>query len=783
MQQIQISRGKLNVRRGVEELLNGELFIDYTRGKRYDSTDANSYELFAGVNGQTIKLGGQGVLSFIRATDEELDGDGLPKKPVTGGIYYISKDIQLKSDKDSSGKDTPEFRAGDLAVYVGEELHDSELEAITNRFGGTFDEAPGWVRINNGGGDAYEVTFNPDNTNFQETTTNVQAALVEIDRTKLAYGGIKVEYDATAGAVDLNGNDVIDKDLLGKADANGDYTISKEDFFKVVKAGYYYSIGTIPAGSKVKIQLVAGENSETEDKFIELEEGDFVAVTSKVTSNDVPLTASDVTLTKIAGGTHDADRINYTAGGRNKTYKDSTDTAWDEIDGGVDSVRDALDDLFVSKADLTKYGKIPLTQLPDTLINSMEFQGSYVVTNLADGKPDFKLPTAADIVTRNDEDTEKELVQGDYWIYSGPQIKISDYYNDGELESSEGFLNSGDWLVYNGDNWAVIDNTSPIKSISLMDDFHTNEDGELNRTEDVLTQETLDGNITFTGSSREHGTGTIKEVELGTDHVGTISIHSTNAALIETEAAPGYIYKEDGDKVLVKTGLYEKVDGEDSKLVIDENNGITFTGAIPATDATPDKDVDDILDANLAQNPNQVNNGDINILLPAHSGTLATLDDVGLEEGTAFFIPRFKEKDNNLILADSPIELIDHEEDDKNGKLIGLTFHTEIKGKNDSTNGSALGNNASIIFRCSEDNKSDSLQVMPEYSGFVLNSNSIIDCGEWTESGLVMANEGKQNLYFNRSFDITHVTYYNGIKSGEIPANGSVEDIKVIVTE
>lgn len=745
MQQLQTSRGKLSVRRKVSELLNGELFIDYTNGKKYDTEGlTNSYEMFVGVDGAAYKIGGQGVLSFIRALDA---GEGLPKNPVSGGIYYVTEDINLSDEKNSStGKDYPEFKKGDLAVYVGEAIHDTATELMKLRYKGDFEAAPGWIRINNAGGSAYDVEFDNSYTNLK--ATNVQEAIVELDRHKLAYGGLKFQSGVTTTDTDVNGKKVIDT-------GSENFTIPVAELFEYVNAGYYYSVGTLASNTKVIINLTEDASSSNLDSVIILEEGDYLAVTSDATTNDKALTVSDVTFKKISGGTHNSERINYQAGKRNDTYVNSTDKAWDDKDAAVQNVKAALDDLFLTKADLTKNGKIPLTQLPDTLINSMEFQGSFVVE---EGNT-FALPTAANKTARTDETTEVELVQGDYWIYSGPQIKISNNASvKDKLESSEGYLNSGDWLVYNGEGaakqWSVIDNTSPIQSISVIDDYHKDTDGS-----DTLTQETVDGNITFAGVSRtaDRNDTAIKEIEIGTDHVNKITIHSDNAALIsdENKADINGFYKENGSKTLVKSGVSETDEGQ---LIFNETNGVQLTGGVKAAQDFSDTEgnkytTGDSLDANIVQNPNQASKGDINLLLPAESGTLARLEDVGLSNGTNFFIPRFKDTDEGKRLVDSPIELIDHTEDGDSTNIVGLTFHGTTGGKNPM--------DSNIIFQKTTENVT---HVMPKHSGIILNTNSIIDCGEWTDDGLVFEHEGDFNMYWNGKSDIASDDYIAHIR-------------------
>ena len=605
MQQLQISRGKLEIRAGHEPLLNGELFLDYTHGKKYDSSNL-TYELYAGCNGEAIKIGGQGVLSFIRPT---LPGEGLPSNPIKGGVYYITEDIQLgSSNNNSTGTDTPEFHAGDLAIYVGENYHLDTLPRPANdifyRHMGTFhDDAPGWIRVGNGGGGtSYELTFNPNNTNL--SSTNLQEAIVELDRNKLAFGGVKFKKNAAVDDVDLTNNRVYD------TEDNANTTILASDLIASpysIKAGYYYSVGELAAGKNVTIQM-----GDTADPTVDivLEEGDFLAVTSSSTSTANALTLSNLNFTKIAGGTHDSARLNYSAGSRNDSYTNNS-TNWDTQDSGVSNVKEALDLLFESKADLDEHGKIILAQLPDTLIQSMVFAGGYTYSGTAEN---FVLPTGTDKTNG-----ETELVQGDYFIYSGPQIKLEDTAStvSSNVRSSEGFINSGDWLVYEGQSkWSVIDNTSPITSIKIIDNYNSPAD------EDVIDQSTIQsvvGEIKFEGAER--GSTGLSEVQLDADDGETITIHSKDAALIsDTNAASvGEFYKEAGNKTLKKTGVSETDDG---LLTFDEARGVKITGGVEAASGVAGKTEGDPLSVSIAQNPEQSTEGDISLLLPAQGELL-----------------------------------------------------------------------------------------------------------------------------------------------------------------
>ena len=755
MQQIQITRGKLEVRAHHSNLLNGELFLDYTHGEKYDQSN-NTYELYAGCNGKAIKIGGQGVLSFVRALGER---EGLPENPIYGGIYYVTHDIDLSdSSNDVGGKELPEFRKGDLAIYVGEKYYqdnspntEPDLETAF-RANGIFQEPyKGWIRISNGGGTSYEVTFDPINTNFSSDTTNVQAALVELDRNKLGFGGVKFKKDVASGEKDLLGEPIIPV-----TSETGSLTVN-DLVGKGIKAGYYYSVGALDG--QVTIQIGDGEND-----VITLEEGDFLAVTSDVTTNNVPLTADNLKLEKIAGGTHDSEKIKYTVSGRHSTYENSTDKAWDTEDGAVDNVKAALDDLFKSKADLNTNGKIPLTQLPDTLLQSMEFAGAFILEPPEEGEFEFHLPTKKD-KTHVDESSEgEELRQGDYFIYTGPMVDLTEEkYSGLHIKSSEKRITSGDWLVFEGDgNWSVIDNTSPIQSIKV------------NETDGVNNPRALMGEVTFEGNSRIHGDTEITETQLTVkrdDGRETIVISNKNSALISDDdiGQAGKIYKEGGDKTLVKSGLEETVDGQ---LVIKEAKGLEIVGDVVAERGVVSKnsngenadtvDEGQELHVDIIQNPAQKEFGHTELKLPAQSGTIARLEDIGLNGGNDFFIPRYKENPatREISLTNSPIELIDHTGNvGESPSIMGITFH-EATGEMGLQKKNSLIFRAGITPKSGTDGEAEILNIMPGTSGYILNSNSIIDCGEWTADGeLKFEHEGSYSTYHNGSLSTTSPLY------------------------
>jgi hypothetical protein len=404
----------------------------------------------------------------------------------------------------------------------------------------------------------------------------------------------------------------------------------------------------------------------------------------------------------------------------------------------------------------------------------MEFAGSFVLGS----DEDFRLPTNTDKTPNGhgDEPTEgNNLRQGDYFIYSGRSIDLSTVDSDiaNNIRSSEGFLTSGDWLVYEGkdtngnDKWSVIDNTSPIQSIKVIDNYGDDEDRE-----DVINQSTiheLQGEIKFQGAVRKGTADNLSETQLEADNKQTVTVHNTNSALIADgdKATAGTFYKErDGNKTLVHTGVSETTDGQ---LILDEAKGIELKGEITAETSVVSRDsnhenagaveVGETLHADLIQNPAQKDYGNIELKLPSQSGTLARLEDVGLKNGHDFFIPRYREDEvtHDITLVDSPIELIDHTGNTgESPNLYGFKFH-KASGE------TGLHKDNSVIFRGNNDLEDELVHVMPGTSGYILNTNSIIDCGEWTENGIVYEHEGDFSTYHNATVSTMSETYRDWI--------------------
>lgn len=737
MQRLQIARGEIKVRQNSLPLLAGEYFIDTTDGYQlyigtggsgnyewasHDIMVEGQSEPVAGVNGAYKKIGTNNPVGFydthVSKDTPSYIVDSIPENPTTGSMYVISKDIQISSAdaaaswenlvSDGDGESsTPEVKKGDVIIWTGYK----------------------WVKMNNAGGSAKESEFYNKYTQAPETSSasNVQDALVALDSQKLAYMGVL--FDAT----NVKEND----ELSLKAGKNFAFETADGTSIVLKKGDDVYN---------AKYSNIEGTvwliNVPCTIEGVKYEQGDFVTFTaSKLWSERVAdadnnnarqLTAADVVVTHVPGGTHDPSKI-YVEGSElersihGKHVYETSDKA------NIHNVLDALKVAFKTKADVDPdTGKILISQLPSTIIGAMEYQAVYDglgttanpitidtgdLVDLNDGSEGksysgFVLPTA-DNKTSNENDADEEtgadepskgLVKGDYWVFANATAAwdITQLVNDGKIISSglkevdgKFYINNGDWIVYNGDNtWSVLDNTDSFIGIKVGDDK-------------------VRGLAEITGTERNDTE--LPEVKVEIDEDNKIVLSSPNAVLTENGAAENVIYKSGSleDKTAVASNLTD--DG--THLTIDEDVGlklVTTTGFEADADgnATP-ADVTAVISGN---------NKDVNLKLPNVSGTIASNEDLGIVDsdanGTDWFATMYRKEDGRKVIRDSFLKFLGTE---TNGSyaLSGIQLVDETSS------------NHSVKIRLSSDTGT-TVQVLPRTSGYLLNSNSVIDCGFWS---------------------------------------------------
>lgn len=658
MQIIQIPRGDITVRMNSLPLLQGEYFFDTgTAGKNFadaalyigTGTKNNSEWTPANVIGGYLKVGGAGGLSVAGHITAFPEAHGKH-----GDIWIVDNDIQVPSgtmfnvtgDGTEASSD-PELKRGDFLIDLSNE----------------------WVRINNSGGSAAETKFYSSYSNDLAGATNVQEALYALDSNKLSYNGI---LEVAKGATYTLGT--TKAAVLKNADTTAaDVTIGEE------WAGIQGSFFSVSAECSINIG----------DETLKFEQGDFVSFTTSkdwksrgTDVNDKHLLGEDVVVTRIPGGTHDPSKLYLT----NATLQraEPGDRVYDTADRDqkISNVKEALEVLYGTKADLDpSTGKILLNELPETIIGAMDYQG--VHTEKTAPTAENKKSVDKDL----DPETEQALVKGDYWIYSGDTWALSEedltkITKTGKKDADDNYtINNGDWLVWNGEKFDVLDNTSEFIGIKV--------DGE---------EATLQGTVVFKSSKRTHNGEEYDEIQAVQDNsTNSVAYKSDNALLDVTGVVKNTIYRSDGDKVAKASNLVD----DDDRLTITEKDGIILKSDAEGT---------------IKHTINH-GTGSATINLPNLDGTLAVDEELGVGEaenlGTDWVAPMYDTNDDGRkVLKDSFLKFLSK----ANGKLKGIEL------KEDDTR--------DVEIRLSSRN-TKTVQVLPILSGYILNSNSIIDCGVW----------------------------------------------------
>ena len=418
-QLVRISRGKIASKiLASQRLASGELFFDKEKKVVYLGDGAET-----GVDGKYFALGGLNTLRYAGAIT------ALPATPNYGDLYEVTTKFTVANDGTGASYDA---NVGDFLVYV---YKDTDLEGYNL---GTTSKK--WLRINNSGGSAVETSFDPTGTNLLASSIDVQKAIVDLDRHKIAYGGLFVSSAACIPGymyyVDTNTTQFIDTD-------SGEINNDPNAVAGVSNGKVYLSKGNL---------LVCSSDT--------VENGTGVTPIKKFQVIDLGSNASDITITTA---------LTRLAASDAKVDYGTTDAA-------LTNLQDILQTIFSTKADLDKKGKIYLDQLPSTIIGAMEYQGLWANATA--------LPTSSDKAANNSDIDDQNagenslLVKGDYWIYSGATF----YVTKAGAITTEGAagairVNNGDWLIVESNvagavSWNVLSNDSSFKGIIADGTLH-----------------------------------------------------------------------------------------------------------------------------------------------------------------------------------------------------------------------------------------------------------------------------------------------------------------------
>lgn len=775
-----MTRGNIAAKQAQQPMLSGELFIDTSAQNGYQlyvgTGKAGNYEwgpkvitegtkTIKGPEGAYRKIGTSSPLGFFDGDNNSVNEvsyiiSEVPENPITGAVYVIKKDIQLSdseaaafinvSSDGSSLDSTPELKENDIIIYTGYN----------------------WVKINNAGGTAKETTFYNRITQAPGdlNASNIQDAIVALDSQKLAYKGVLFDGGFAKKNVKLKLNN----------DGNSSYN-SKLIFVSADEEDEGTQVYPPVNTTAVELGTVEGTvwlvQTECTINGTPYEMGDFAIITANslwsnrdsvvgedgTKVNEKVLSANDVVITHVPGGTHDPSKIYI------KKDDLPRDVHGDHIHGDeqISNVKEALKRLFLTKADLDENGKVPLAQLPDTIIGAMEFQGAYDggesvdesdVVTLSDGTKafaGFRLPNASDKSDDRDDDEKthddstEHLVKGDYWIYANTNYRwdISSLVKSGEINGSglaetdgKYYVTNGDWIVYDGDKWAIIDNTDAFHGIKV-------EDSTLQGTVAIKGQNRLDTNI--------------EETSVTVDGQ-TVIVQATKAVLADEGVTENVIYKSGSaeNRTAVASNLID--DGE--HLTIVEDEGIILT--------TKTGDEKASVTAKIVGT-----NADATLKLPNIDTTIAANEDLGIVDaeakGSDWFATMYRKQGSRTVIRDSFLKFLGDSSKKINGEpalqLTGIELQDETSKEH------------KVDILLSSDTGT-TVQVLPRVSGYLLNSNSIIDCGVWGDDGKV-SYPAEGFTYHDDKVYRNAVTYgdYQSSETADVDDEVSAESEELIV--
>lgn len=441
------------------------------------------------------------------------------------------------------------------------------------------------------------------------------------------------------------------------------------------------------------------------------------------------------------------------------------------------TVQEALTDLYAKKADLDGSGKVPTSQLPDTVLGALQYQGTWSASSGA-------YPTSVE--------------QGDYYVTdSAGEVE---HVND----SNETYLihyEVGDWAVFDGLNWSKVDNSERLSGIvvkgdnlsgspeirgsgkvdvsssgnvitvagqNLVDkdgattpgavpkftadgtigDSHISEDGQkvdidadlVVGREGTLNPKTtkLHGPLTIqptgvAGEKTDHG------IKLGTEQPGGETRYAEVKAPRDlsqdvTITTPDETSTLVGQKESTTPNRLTKVDSDgfikDSQIT-DDGTKVTVDAPLEAPQGLTSSDV-----AITDNNGNKVTidapslTEDTTLTLPSESGTLATLADVQAAEGgaTGALESAIDGTANKVAIFTDQHEVGDsiiEQKSDNSGIEVGGTVQAKADMLIASSDGSAKATfSASSLV-------TNVVQTVPDHSGTLLNDHSTIDGGEF----------------------------------------------------
>lgn len=477
---IQLSRGSLKAY-GVDKLARGELFWvpnnvsnnsenDYRKDTELPWDEGTLYVGWPSLEGESedsqlpLAIGGSRAYTSLNYKGKISKSVHDINDPM---FDYVRVGDFFIFEEDAGGgdfRDHNNFKKEDILLIIKAD-YDIAADGV-NDIGKA--KTVDYIKIRTGSGDASAITFDKTNTNFD--ADNVQSALEELEYEKLSYRG----------------------------------TISSTEQLLTISP----HIGSLYLNTTDNISYTGYDESGNEVSVV-AQKGDFVIYHGS--KDNGKLAGKRTGWEVIPSGYTDAVEIDYSPNDKSSIegsssvlsiIKQETSTFDNEHKQGVEAltnVKEAIDFLLLNKAQLDSHGKVPLSQLHDTVLGAMQYRGTWSpIIDETGEKNDIgnqrEWPTDN---TDNSESTEKGPFQdnnrpGDYYIVKcNPSIKNIQYIDKTSLKNGatqgstnpEDYdrvieLNNGDWIVYSTSvytadetdrsyHWEKIDNTDRISAVNF----------------------------------------------------------------------------------------------------------------------------------------------------------------------------------------------------------------------------------------------------------------------------------------------------------------------------
>lgn len=731
---ILIARGLRSKFENEKDPIYGELFYDKSSHGLYIGNENKKFQRFGGFDSIVVKGTVQDSTFKTVAANAE-PGDAYL---VTGSISARSYDLKYNGDGTVAIKSSDTFKyddfykAGQVVIFVGTSEINGTDGSLTNdiliQIPNSYSFTANTITNNNGvvgaivlsgTADAVDLEYAPDQTDVALTNEirDVQSALDYLFNNKIEYKGPFNTIEITAGNYNTYTTTEATLAAIWKDIAN----IQKLQVGEMV----------VYNGPSKRIDITLADSEDTTPILLRT---NTLVINDNGVIATIPLGVSDAQNSdvQLTGNRANAgtDIATFTTIDRFGTKQNG------QTDTDIDTVQNAIDMLHQTKADLTTSGKVPLSQIPSTMIGALQYIGTLSIPN--DG-------TWKDTMTSIEFATLMGAVKGG-WEKSG---EGNSSLEDALVSAEEAYnsLDEGDYVIVS------IDKTSE------------NNENKAITTEITITDPTS-GETLFRVSNGDHII--INAITQSSDTITSVTLDHLNssAAVDAVNGMQGSVWIEDSVKTATnKDGTSKDIqdvvvttDGSNYSIKLNTPNAVAEDEVIDATyipQATgntrtlikseikiTDSSVDDGSNTKLtAQKVTEVDGtntkSEVTIEFPDEDGKIAVvkLDDDGKPMGNNDIVAKFDETGN---VYNSEISQVT---DGNTGHLYLGVKDPEVPNVASLTiNYDQLpqliqyNSNSTKITRRFDDNKASSHanRELTDTNTFVmLDTDSTIDGGEW----------------------------------------------------